>query len=209
MRRRTVVAAVIVVVAVLVGVIRGWGPSSPSTTAEPTSTASPASASPSASASAGASSAAVSPTPSAPTPSVPPAAEPTAEPGDLDATPEATSEAEDATPGPVPYSQTAAARRAWEPVVVGFGRNFTRADRGATAWRAGLRPYTTAAVQKDLAVVDVGDVPPGTYDSYEVLEYDDEQVAAQVLYREGWSAVLYVIFDGEKWRVFRYDRWEE
>jgi hypothetical protein len=31
----------------------------------------------------------------------------------------------------------------------------------------------------------------------------------RVDYREGWSTVLFVLYDGERWQVRAYDRWEE
>jgi len=35
------------------------------------------------------------------------------------------------------------------------------------------------------------------------------QLAARIIYKEGWSMVIYLISDGTDWRVFRYDRFEE
>jgi hypothetical protein len=116
----------------------------------------------------------------------------------------------DATPGSVPYSRTTEARRQWQPVVVGFGRDFTRTDHRSVAdWRGGLNRYVTTAVQKQLRTVDPRNVPSGAYAGFEVDSYDEEAVTVKVTYREGWSLILYVIDDGETWRIYRYDRWEE
>ena len=116
----------------------------------------------------------------------------------------------DASPGTVPYSQTEEARRQWEPVVKGFGANFTRTSgRTAAAWRAALDRYVTVAVQKQLDTVDPRNVPAGRYDGFEPDTYQEEEVAAKVSYREGWALVVYVIHDGEQWRIYRYDQWEE
>lgn len=126
-------------------------------------------------------------------------------------TPEATvSGGADAGPSDLPYSQTQAARRQWEPIVVGFGTQFTRTTGGsATAWRQGLDRYVTTAVQKQLRTVDPRNVPSGRYTSFEVDTYEEHTVAAMVTYEEGWALVLYLIDDGERWRIYRYDRWEE
>jgi hypothetical protein len=183
-----------VVLAVLAGVVRSCGPWS--TTAEPPVSA-PATE-------------VAAPVPSSDPPVT---ALPSEDPGDPDATPTVTSDSGDAGPDPsgaLPYSQTAEARRGWEPVVQGFARNFTKADPDQPkAWRSRLARFSTAAVRKELGEVDVTNLPTGRYTDYEVLRYDDEEVAAAVSYDEGWSMVLYVIFNGEDWRVYRYDRLEE
>ena len=74
---------------------------------------------------------------------------------------------------------------------------------------SGLEPYATEDVRQSLATVDPGNVPDGLYGEYEILQHGDTELAAQVTYREGWSMVLYVINEGKRWRVFRYDRFEE
>lgn len=153
-----------------------------------------------------------SPSPSAPlSPTAAPSptgVEPTGEGGDPE--PGATADPGDASPGATPYSATEEARIRWEPVVVGFAENFTRTEGSdAATWRTGLKPFTTAAVQKQLATVDLENVPAGTYESYEVVEHGETQLAARVTYQEGFSLVLYVISEGDDWRVFQYDRYEE
>ena len=140
------------------------------------------------------------------------------------ATPPATDGPGDAEPDGTPYSRTAEARRQWRPVVTGFAKRFPDVDRDADAagsddaadrrraareWRRGLKPYVTTAVRRQLATVDVRNVPEGRFTEFEVLRHGEEQLAAQVIYDEGWALVLYVIFDGEDWRVYRYDRWQE
>ena len=192
MNRRTVIALVVVAVVVLVGVVRTWGPTSP---------------------------AATPPAPPVTVPATPPSAAVPAEPtAEAEESPEPSSSTPgpgDASPDATPYSQTAEARRLWEPVVVGFGKAFTKTeltktrDGDAKAWRKALKPFTTVSVQKRLATVDLDNVPKGRYNGYEALKYDEEQLAAQVTYDKGWALVLYVISDGESWRVYRYDRWEE
>lgn len=154
--------------------------------------------------------ASASPTPSLPSgpPTPVPAPEPTGEGGDPE--PGVTAGPGDASPGATPFSATEQARARWEPVVVGFAKNFPRTEgQDAASWRAGLKPYATSAVQQDLATVDLAEVPVGTYASYEVLEYEETQLAARVTYAEGFSLVLYVISEGNDWRVYQYDRYEE
>lgn len=116
----------------------------------------------------------------------------------------------DASPGSTPYSQTGEARQQWGPVVQGFAVSFTQTSgKSAAAWRTGLDRYVTVAVQKQLRTVDPRNVPNGSYATYEADNYNEEEVAAKVTYREGWALIVYVIHDGEKWRIYRYDRWEE
>ena len=116
----------------------------------------------------------------------------------------------DPAPGETPYSQSEQARRQWEPVVEGFGRGFvdTR-DATADSWQKKLRPYVTKAVARQLATVDLRNVPRGHYDGFEALTFEEDQVVARIDYREGWSTAAYLIFDGATWHIYAYDRWEE
>ncbi len=114
--------------------------------------------------------------------------------------------------GPDSTGQDAADRRAWEPVATGFGRAFTAVHSGdaTPAWQARLRPYVTAAVDKQLATVDVGNVPRGRFDGLDVLDASTEQVTVQATYDPGWALVLYLVSDGHHdWKVYRYDRLEQ
>ena len=98
----------------------------------------------------------------------------------------------------------------WEPVVLGFAKNFTNTgDKNAKQWRNRLAPFVAPAVRDQLAGVDITRVPKGAYDSYEILTPGSYQIAAKVTYREGWALVLYVTSDGREWRLTGYDRWEE
>lgn len=98
----------------------------------------------------------------------------------------------------------------WEPAVLGFAKNFTNTgDRNAAKWRQRLAPYVAPAVRDQLAHVDPAKVPAGHYDSYELLETGNYQIAAKTTYREGWALVLYVTSDGHDWKVTAYDRWDQ
>jgi hypothetical protein len=138
---------------------------------------------------------------------------PTAAPAPDEITPApAETELSEAEPGPgeTPYSQTEQARRQWGPVVEGFGRGFVATqDTTAGAWRKALRPYVTKAVDRQLATVDLGNVPRGHYGGFEALKFEENQLVVRIDYREGWSTAAYLIFDGGAWRVYAYDRWEE
>jgi hypothetical protein len=68
----------------------------------------------------------------------------------------------------------------------------------------------TVAVDKQLATVDVGNVPRGRFDGLDVLDSSDEQVSVQATYSPGWALVLYLNSDGhDHWKVYRYDRLEQ
>jgi hypothetical protein len=98
----------------------------------------------------------------------------------------------------------------WEPAVLGFAKNFTTTNgRSAAQWRDRLSPYVAPAIRDQLADVDPEKVPAGKYDSYELLETGNYQIAAKITYREGWALVLYVTSDGHGWRVTAYDKWEQ
>ncbi|GAA3624361.1 hypothetical protein [Microlunatus ginsengisoli] len=110
-----------------------------------------------------------------------------------------------------PTAGDTAERRRWEPVAIGFSRAFTTIGGDTTTtWRARLRPYVTDAVDKQLATVDVANVPQGHFDGVDVLDVSDEQVTVQATYRPGWALVLYLVSDGhDHWKVYRYDRLEQ
>jgi hypothetical protein len=98
----------------------------------------------------------------------------------------------------------------WEPAVLGFAKNFTNTNgRSAAKWRDRLSPYVAPAVRDQLVDVYPSKVPAGRYDSYELLETGNYQIAAKINYREGWSLVLYVTSDGRGWKVTAYDKFEE
>jgi len=103
---------------------------------------------------------------------------------------------------------------AWRPVAETFARNFTNVSGGADKWRTRLignprRPYVTTDVAKQLATVNIANVPRGRYDSCEPLKTSAYEAAVKVTYREGWALVLYLITDGTRWQVYAYDRWEQ
>lgn len=124
---------------------------------------------------------------------------------------EPTAEADDPAPAEAtPCASGAPGKAGWAAVAAGFGRNFTHTDGGAGAWRQRLAPHVVPAVRDQLATVDLANVPRGHYASTEAVDCDPYQVAAQVFYAEGWSLILYLIIDDDgRWRVYRYDRFEE
>lgn len=98
----------------------------------------------------------------------------------------------------------------WEPVLLGFAKNFTNtSDRSAAGWRQRLAPYVAPAVRDQLAEVDPRQIPTDRYDSYELLTPGSYQVVAKVTYRDGWAAVVYVTSDGWGWKVTAYDEWQQ
>lgn len=102
---------------------------------------------------------------------------------------------------------------AWGPVADRFATNFTNTSGGATKWRKRLagdpsRPDVTTAVAKQLATVDVRNVPDGRYESREVLKSSDYDLAVKITYNSGWAMVLYLITDGTHWQIYAYDKWE-
>lgn len=113
------------------------------------------------------------------------------------------------TRGRTPSSDTDEAKNHGVPTVEGFARNFTNARGGHRTWLNRLQPYVTVEVRQYLATGDMANVPAGRYREYEVLQPGESQLAVRVIYRDGWSMVLYLVSDGTEWRVFRYDRFEE
>lgn len=104
--------------------------------------------------------------------------------------------------------------QAWNPVVTNFGRNFTNTAGGNRAWRNRLiddptQPHVTTAVAKQLATVDVDNVPAGHYDTYQPVQTSTLDVAIKVDYTEGWSMILHLNTDGTNWQIYAYDRYEE
>lgn len=102
----------------------------------------------------------------------------------------------------------------WAPAVDNFARNFTLTDGGAQKWRQRLigdpeKPYVTDAVAKQLATVDVRNVPDGHYDGREIVKSSSYDFAVKVTYREGWAMILYLVTDGRRYQVYAYDKWEE
>lgn len=103
---------------------------------------------------------------------------------------------------------------AWAPAVDNFARNFTNTAGGGHKWRQRLlgnaeKPFVTAAVAKQLATVDVRNVPDGHYSSHEIVKSSSFDLAVKVDYREGWSMILYLVTDGRTWQVYAYDRWDD
>ncbi|WP_344807693.1 hypothetical protein [Microlunatus ginsengisoli] len=100
----------------------------------------------------------------------------------------------------------------WRPIAAGFAAAFTTVRSGDTTdrWRARLRPYVTAAVDKRLATVDVANVPARRFDGLDVLDASDEQISVQATYTPGRALVLYLVSDGNnQWKVSGYDRLEQ
>lgn len=106
------------------------------------------------------------------------------------------------------------AEKAWRSVVDHFARNFTRTTGGDQQWRrrlAGDRtpPYVTDEVAKQLATVDVRNVPEGSYDGYTIVRSSAYDVSVKATYKQGWSLVMHLITDGTDWQVYAYDRWQQ
>ena len=104
-------------------------------------------------------------------------------------------------------------KASWEPIVLGFAKNFPTRPEAAgltvSQWRSRLAPYVTEAVAEQLTEVDLAKVPRGRYAGYEVLTPGSYQIAVKVTYLEAWALVLYLISDGKRWRISAYDRWED
>lgn len=116
------------------------------------------------------------------------------------------------TPGTTPSAQTGQAREQWRPVLIGFGRAYVSHRDNPAAWREGLSRYSTPAVRQVFAKSSPRQAAThSTYDSYEVLEYYDHEVIAQVNYADGTALILYVAQqdDGNSWAVRAFDRLAE
>ena len=143
-------------------------------------------------------------TPAAP----PPAVSATATPSPSGYNPSAGDAGDNPTDAPAETQQAA-----WGPVADRFARNFTNTRGGAEKWRKRLagdpsRPDVTTAVAKQLATVDIRNVPDGRYDGREVLKSSDYDLAVKVIYDTGLAMVLYMITDGTNWQIYAYDKWE-
>lgn len=135
--------------------------------------------------------------------------DPTAE-GGPSSLPSSEVDAHDANPGATPYSQTAEARRQWEPVATGFGRAFTSTKgKNAKEWRASLAGFVTAKVRSQLTTVDLANVPAGKFAGIEAAEFGEDKVAVFIHYDNGLTLVTYLILDTNSWRIYAYDRWED
>lgn len=97
-------------------------------------------------------------------------------------------------------------------MVIGFARAYVTHRDNPAAWREGLSRYSTSAVRQVLAKSRPQQAATqGAYDSYDVLEYHDDEVVAQVNYADGIALVLYVAQgdnDGQ-WAVRAFDRLSE
>lgn len=114
--------------------------------------------------------------------------------------------------GTTPSAQTGQAREQWRPVLIGFGRAYVSHRDNPAAWREGLSRYSTPAVRQVLAKSSSRQAAThSAYDSYEVLEYHDHEVIAQVNYADGTALVLYVAEqdDGQSWVVRAFDQLAE
>lgn len=116
------------------------------------------------------------------------------------------------TPGTTPSAHTGQAREQWRPVLTGFGRAYVSHRDNPAAWREGLSHYSTPAVDRVLAKTGPRQAATrSAYDSYDVLEYHDREVIAQVNYADGTALVLYVARQdhGHSWAVRAFDRLAE
>ena len=94
-------------------------------------------------------------------------------------------------------------------MIRGFAKAFTMTDGGREAWIARLQPLATEEVMRSLRTVNVANVRQGQYIEHEVIEDDETQLAARILYSEGLSVVVYLINIGVDWKVYRYDRFDD
>ena len=116
----------------------------------------------------------------------------------------------DATPGTLPYSQTKEARHQWEPIAAGFGRALTDThDKTPAQWRRSLTPFVTTSVDAQLPTVDLRNLPKTPFIGTEPAEYGEDRIAVFARYDEGLTMVLYLTIDGESWRIYAYDRWDD
>ncbi len=119
--------------------------------------------------------------------------------------PEADDENDEAGP---PETQ----EEAWAPVVDSFAENFTRTTGGKEKWRQRLigdpkQPHVTTEVAKQLATVDIRNIPKGHYESREIVESGPFRLAVGVYYDEGWAMLLWLSTDGIRWEIDAYDEW--
>lgn len=108
--------------------------------------------------------------------------------------------------GAKPASKTEQAQ--WEPVVVGFAEALVTDTDDPRAWRSSLDRYSTPALQDQLATADPRRLPGGRYTDHEVIQYDDTSAVVVVTYSRNWAVAISVISDGERWKVYQYERWE-
>lgn len=98
----------------------------------------------------------------------------------------------------------------WRLVAERFGRNFTNVAGGAELWRSRLAGpgdrYVTGSLAKQLATVDVTNVPGGDYAGVRVIKDATYDLTVEVRYRQGWSLELSLITDGTRWQIYDYGR---
>ena len=106
-----------------------------------------------------------------------------------------------------PYGGTEAARKAWEPIVLGFALAYPNTQGLNTKkWLANLRPYLDKDVTDALADTDLDQVPAGHYAGYQTLKIADEAITVRITYQQGWALVLYVAADGDNtWSISSLD----
>lgn len=115
----------------------------------------------------------------------------------------------DPSPGATPSAQTSRAREQWRPVILGFARAYTSHRDDPAAWRATLARYSSPAVNRALANSTPEQAATHSrYASYDILEYHEDEVDAQVNYADGTALVLYVAREdgGRSWAVRAFDR---
>lgn len=108
--------------------------------------------------------------------------------------------------GAEPASKTEQAQ--WEPVAVGFAKALVTDTDDARAWRSSLDRYSTPALKDQLATADPRRLPGGRYADHEVVQYDDTSAVVVATYSRSWAVAISVISDGERWKVYQYERWE-
>lgn len=145
--------------------------------------------------------------PSVDVPRVTPPSTPTTTPSNPETSQQQSPDAaEDETPDAIPVNPTPK----WVPVMRDFAKNYgTLNSRTITQWRAALAPMSTPQVRKYLDTVKADQVLGETYQEYEAAPSDDpDQHAALVTFSKGTQKVIFMVPDGDTWKVDGIDDYD-
>lgn len=125
---------------------------------------------------------------------------------------------------PDPYQSgepgSQAQQKVWGPVIVGFAKAFTDVNKDTTeeSWVNKVehctgdasRVCTSPDLTPLLRTITLEVVPPGTYESYTVDTYGEDEVDATVTYSveggEGWKMSIHLAKIGNDWQITSYDQ---